>query len=176
MGNHFICLTSYPDVPTTLEQGQSGLIRPPDLLPLKHSPIFIVRLSSSLMLCSSGVQPQVVTSSQPIIVFLGNDVMLPCHLDPVVDVSDMTVEWIRPDLEPRFVHVWRDGVDLQSKSNSRYRGRTSVSTDRLSSGDVSLRLSTVRLSDEGTYRCFIPHLGHASVQLSGILSESQILK
>ena len=74
----------------------------------------------------------------------------------------MTVEWTRPDLNPRFVHVWRDGVELENKKHPSYNTRTSVSVNKLRCGDISLKLSKVRLSDSGKYRCFIPTLGRES--------------
>uniref|UniRef100_A0A671UV66 Ig-like domain-containing protein n=1 Tax=Sparus aurata TaxID=8175 RepID=A0A671UV66_SPAAU len=74
----------------------------------------------------------------------------------------MTVEWTRPDLNPRFVHVWRDGVELENKKHPSYNGRTSVFVNKLRCGDISLNLSKVRLSDSGKYRCFIPTLGRES--------------
>ena len=89
---------------------------------------------------------------------VGEDVVLQSFLDPVMDAFSMTVEWTRPDLDPRFVFVWRDGVELESKKNPLYEGRTSVFTDELKSGNISLKLSRVRISDEGRYRCFIPAL------------------
>ncbi|XP_073331763.1 butyrophilin subfamily 3 member A3-like [Pagrus major] len=111
-------------------------------------------------------QSQVVGPSQPIVVTAGDDIILPCQIEPAVDASDMTVEWTRPDLNPRFVHVWRDGVELESKKHPSYNGRTSVSVNKLRCGDISLKLSKARLSDSGKYRCFIPTLGREStVQL-----------
>ncbi|XP_042256675.1 CD276 antigen-like [Thunnus maccoyii] len=77
----------------------------------------------------------------------------------------MTVEWARPDLNPRFVYVWRDGVELESKKHLIYKGRTSVSVDKLRHGDVSLKLSRVKLSDQGRYRCFIPTRGDSFIEL-----------
>uniref|UniRef100_A0A3B4TGF2 Ig-like domain-containing protein n=1 Tax=Seriola dumerili TaxID=41447 RepID=A0A3B4TGF2_SERDU len=101
-------------------------------------------------------------TSTPIVAAVGDDVVLPCHLEPAVDASSMTVEWTRPDLSPRFVHVWRDGVELENKKHPSYVGRTSVSVNKLKLGDVSLKLSRVKLSDEGTYRCFVPTLNRES--------------
>ncbi|GLD68572.1 butyrophilin subfamily 3 member A2-like protein, partial [Lates japonicus] len=109
-----------------------------------------------------GGQPQMVSSSQPIVAVVGDDVMLPCHLEPATDASEMTVEWTRPDLEPRFVHVWRSGVELENKKHPSYVGRTSLSINRLKHGDISLTLPRVKLSDEGTYRCFIPTISRES--------------
>ncbi|XP_042368228.1 butyrophilin subfamily 3 member A2-like [Plectropomus leopardus] len=103
-------------------------------------------------------QSHMVGPSQPTVAKIGADIMLPCHLEPVVDVTDQTIEWTRPDLNPRFVHVLRDGVELKTKKYWSYVGRTSVSMDKLRHGDISLKLYKVKLSDTGTYRCFIPTL------------------
>lgn len=84
------------------------------------------------------------------------DIILPCKLDHPMDVVDEMVEWSRSDLNPRFVHVWRSGEDHLVGQNPSYKNRTSVSTEKLKTGDVSLKITKVRLSDEGTYRCFIP--------------------
>ncbi|KAM8747232.1 butyrophilin subfamily 1 member A1-like isoform 3-T3 [Acanthopagrus schlegelii] len=46
-------------------------------------------------------------------------------------------------------------MDLQNPS---FKGRTSLSEEKLKSGDISLKLSNVKPSDEGKYRCFIPTL------------------
>ncbi|XP_037615434.1 uncharacterized protein DDB_G0290685-like [Sebastes umbrosus] len=76
------------------------------------------------------------------------------------------LEWSRPDLNPRFVHLRRFGEDQLVDQNPSYKGRTSASIDRLKQGDMSLTLSKVKLSDEGTYRCFSPGLEtDSSVQL-----------
>ncbi|XP_051251129.1 butyrophilin subfamily 3 member A2 [Dicentrarchus labrax] len=111
--------------------------------------------------CCAG-QSQVVGPSQPIVASIGDDIILPCRLDPAADASDMTVEWSRPDLNPRFVHVWRYGVELESKKHPSYKGRTSLSINNLRHGDISLKLSKVKVSDDGKYRCFIPTLGRES--------------
>ncbi|KAM8747514.1 butyrophilin subfamily 3 member A3-like [Acanthopagrus schlegelii] len=107
-------------------------------------------------------QSQLVGPSQPIVVTAGDDIILPCQIEPALDASVMTIEWTRPDLNPRFVHVWRDGVELESKKHPSYNRRTSVSVNKLRCGDISLKLSKVRLSDSGKYRCFIPTLGRES--------------
>uniref|UniRef100_A0A667YU92 Ig-like domain-containing protein n=1 Tax=Myripristis murdjan TaxID=586833 RepID=A0A667YU92_9TELE len=107
---------------------------------------------------------QLIGPAQPIVAILGGRIFLPSHLEPAVDAFGRTVEWTRPDLEPRFVHVWRrDGVEVVSRKHPSYKGRTSLSLDKLKNGDVSLKLSKVKLSDEGKYRCFIPSLGRESI-------------
>ncbi|CAK6976817.1 butyrophilin subfamily 3 member A2-like, partial [Scomber scombrus] len=103
-------------------------------------------------------QTQVVGPSQPVIVRVGDDVILPCNLKPATDAVSMTLEWARPDLNPRFVHMWHEGKDLQDEQHPSYKGRTSLSSERLKHGDVSLKLSKVKLSDNGKYRCYFPYL------------------
>lgn len=106
-----------------------------------------------------------MVSPQPIVATVGEDIILPCQLEPAVDATDMTVEWARPKLDPRFVYVWRDGVELASQKHPSYKGRTSVSMSKLKRGDISLTLSKVKLSDEGKYRCFVPTLHESSAEL-----------
>lgn len=109
---------------------------------------------------------QVVGPSEPVVAIVGDDTVLPCHLDPAVNAADMTVEWTRSDLTPKFVHVWRDGVELVNKKNEAYMERTSLPINNLKLGDISLKLSKVKLSDRGSYKCFIPALsGQTSVEL-----------
>ncbi len=114
--------------------------------------------NQSNLICSSG-QSQTIGSSQPIVAMVDEDVILPCYLKPAVDASDLTVEWARPDLNPEIIHVMREGVELLDGKNPSYSERTSLSTDKLKRGDVSLKLSKVKLSDAGTYRCHVPRSG-----------------
>ncbi|XP_038587688.1 lamin-A-like [Micropterus salmoides] len=111
-------------------------------------------------------QPQLIGPSQPIVATLGDDIILPCHLKPEEDASGLTLEWTRPDLDPRFVHVWRSGQELVGKKHQSFEGRTSLFIDELKFGNISLKLSKLKLTDEGTYTCFSPAHGLQSfVQL-----------
>ncbi|KAL7375619.1 hypothetical protein ABVT39_020819 [Epinephelus coioides] len=116
-----------------------------------------------LLTHSSGGQSQVIGTSQAMVAMVGADTILPCHLETAVDATDLTVEWARPDLEPRFVHLRRDSKELVQEGHQLFTGRTSLSTDKLKCGDVSLKLSNVRLSDAGTYKCLVPDSGTESV-------------
>lgn len=93
--------------------------------------------------------PQLVTA------MVGDDVVLPCLLDPPADAVSMTMEWGRADMKPRFVLVWHDGKELLTGQNEAFKGRTSLSISGLKRGDVSLKLSSVKVSDSGTYRCYL---------------------
>lgn len=107
-------------------------------------------------------QSQLIGPLQPIVATVGGDIILPCHLEPAVDVAAMTLEWTRSDLNPIFVHVWRAGQDLVHTKHPSYQERTSLSVDELKRGNISLKLSKVKLSDQGTYHCYIPKLNKRS--------------
>ncbi|XP_038587687.1 uncharacterized protein DDB_G0283697-like [Micropterus salmoides] len=107
-----------------------------------------------------------IVQPQPIMATVGDDITLPCHVKPATDAFSEMLEWSRADLNPRFVHVRRFGEDHLVDQNPAFKGRTSVSIDGLKHGETSLKLSKVKLSDEGTYKCFIPGLNtESSVQL-----------
>ncbi|XP_051285365.1 butyrophilin subfamily 3 member A3-like [Dicentrarchus labrax] len=118
--------------------------------------IFVLAVFILLTLC--GGQSQQIDPLQPVVVMVGGDIVLPCQLEPPVNAVSMTMEWGRPDLEPRFVYVWHDGQELLVTQNQAYKGSASLSIDRLKLGDLSLNLYRVTISDNGRYRCFIPKL------------------
>uniref|UniRef100_A0A4W6BXH4 Ig-like domain-containing protein n=1 Tax=Lates calcarifer TaxID=8187 RepID=A0A4W6BXH4_LATCA len=109
-----------------------------------------------------GGQSEMIGPPQLIVGIIGGDIILPCHLEPPADVTGLTVEWARSDLNPRFVHLRRDGVELLLDQNSLYTGRTSLSSNKLKTGDISLKLSNVKISDAGTYKCLVPKFGAES--------------
>ncbi|XP_031158430.2 butyrophilin subfamily 3 member A2-like [Sander lucioperca] len=121
-----------------------------------HKALAFQHIVLILLTHSCGGQSQVGDPPSLIVALVGDDIILPCHQEPAADAVSMILEWGRPDLKPRFVHVWHEGQNLLDNQNPSYKGRTSLSTDKLKHGDLSLKLSKVRLSDSGTYRCFIP--------------------
>ncbi|XP_030608916.1 butyrophilin subfamily 2 member A2-like [Archocentrus centrarchus] len=104
-------------------------------------------------------QPLVVGPSQAVVATVGEEIVLPCHIKPEMDASRMRLEWARPDLTPGFVHVWADNKEHVVNKQPSYGGRTSLMIHKLEHGDVSLKLSNVTVSDEGTYRCLVPQVG-----------------
>ncbi|XP_071315737.1 butyrophilin subfamily 2 member A1-like [Trachinotus anak] len=135
------------------------MMQPSDVLFLHH---LMVRVCLLLLQSLRGQAQAVVGPSQPVVSILGDDITLPCHLKPAVNALDLRLEWARPDLSPGFVHVWANGQERVADKQPSYEGRTSLSPDGLEHGDVSLTLSRVKLSDEGTYRCLVPSLGQAT--------------
>uniref|UniRef100_A0AAQ5Y5V5 Ig-like domain-containing protein n=1 Tax=Amphiprion ocellaris TaxID=80972 RepID=A0AAQ5Y5V5_AMPOC len=124
--------------------------------------------------CCRG-QSQVMGPSQPIVATLGDDIILPSYLEPAYDATTLTVEWTRPDLNPRFIYVSRSGHDLEKMKNPSYKGRTSMFIDELKNGNISLKISKVKQADAGRYRCFVPELNEDTfmelVVVSGAVSQ-----
>uniref|UniRef100_A0A3B5LDE4 Immunoglobulin V-set domain-containing protein n=1 Tax=Xiphophorus couchianus TaxID=32473 RepID=A0A3B5LDE4_9TELE len=77
-------------------------------------------------------QSQEADLSQTVRAMPGEDVVLPCHVDPPLDLSQFTVEWGRPDLKPRFVHVWHNQKEYLADQNKVFKGRTSLKQNTLS--------------------------------------------
>uniref|UniRef100_A0AAQ6IB97 Ig-like domain-containing protein n=1 Tax=Anabas testudineus TaxID=64144 RepID=A0AAQ6IB97_ANATE len=111
-----------------------------------------------LLLHSCRAEPELIGPTQPIMARVGDDVTLPCHFEPVMDAVMMTLDWSRSDLNDVIVYVWRSGQQYIKDNDPSYTGRTSLFTDELKHGNISLKLSEVKLSDKGTYKCFIPKL------------------
>ncbi|XP_030608930.1 myelin-oligodendrocyte glycoprotein-like isoform X3 [Archocentrus centrarchus] len=128
----------------------------------------------TLMLCSAfalrtHVQGEVLVigSGLPIIAAPGDDVILPCHLEPLFDVRGLTVEWSQPDLKPdpsdrlsrvEYVHLYRDRKEVPDMKLASYFRRTELFMDDLKHGNISLKILNVSEEDSGRYRCFIPKL------------------
>nr|XP_008302643.1 PREDICTED: butyrophilin subfamily 2 member A2-like [Stegastes partitus] len=74
----------------------------------------------------------------------------------------MTLEWTKSDTNAVFVHVWRSHQVLEHTQHRSYKGRTSLFASELKTGNISLKLSDIKPSDQGTYKCFIPVLKKAS--------------
>uniref|UniRef100_A0A8C1P2R2 Ig-like domain-containing protein n=1 Tax=Cyprinus carpio TaxID=7962 RepID=A0A8C1P2R2_CYPCA len=98
---------------------------------------------------------EVVGSVDPVLAVAGEDVILPCSVKPNISVVDMRVEWFRSDLKDTLVHLYDDHVDKNTDQSQFYRGKTKLNHQELQRGDASLKLSSVRVSDEGLYKCFI---------------------
>ena len=123
------------------------------------------------------MQSELISSDQPIIALAGHDVILPCHLKPPIDVSSETVLWIKPDLDPKYVHDHRDGRLVYQGLNPSYYSRTILFVDQLLNGNVSLKIFNVKLSDEGKYFCILDSVQkEASVQLTVGKSDLNELK
>ncbi|XP_033182505.1 myelin-oligodendrocyte glycoprotein-like [Anabas testudineus] len=117
-------------------------------------------------------QSKLIGPSQPIVATVSEDIILPCQLEPAVDVAAMTLEWTRSDLNPRFVSVWRSYEDLVNLKHPSYKGRTSLFSDELKHGNISLKLTKVKPADEGRYRCYVPDNNEESLVELVVVSQA----
>nr|XP_046237030.1 butyrophilin subfamily 3 member A2-like isoform X1 [Scatophagus argus]XP_046237031.1 butyrophilin subfamily 3 member A2-like isoform X1 [Scatophagus argus] len=123
------------------------------LVSLRTFRMLLLLCTNSLMLKSSG--EELISSLQPITALRGDDVILPCGLKNRTDVSSKTVVWTKPSLDPVFIRVYQNGRLIHQAQHPSYRYRTTLFEDQLVNGNVSLKLSRVKISDAGTYVCSI---------------------
>ncbi|XP_023267808.1 uncharacterized protein LOC111659183 [Seriola lalandi dorsalis] len=79
-------------------------------------------------------------------------VLLPCQGN--VSASN-TVVWSREELVLKIVHKYQQSGDDLKNQNQDYRDRTSMRTDALQTGDLSLTLRRPTIRDSSTYTCTI---------------------
>ncbi|KAL0970744.1 hypothetical protein UPYG_G00246690 [Umbra pygmaea] len=121
---------------------------------------------------------QVVGQTEPVIALVGDDVILPCSLNPMTSAKDQSVNWLRPDMNLKDVHYYRDGRDSNDDQNPSYSGRTSLFKEELNNGNISLKLTIIKLTDAGNYSCYVPSLDRdqkATIELTvGAVSQPVI--
>ncbi|XP_053485439.1 butyrophilin subfamily 3 member A1-like isoform X2 [Ictalurus furcatus] len=97
----------------------------------------------------------VVGPEAPLDAVAGEDLVLPCFIKPITSAMDMTVEWMRLEDVASLVHLYKDQKDRNEDQAQSYRGRTSLFKEELQKGNTSLKLSALRVSDEGKYKCLV---------------------
>ncbi|XP_023254584.1 butyrophilin subfamily 1 member A1-like [Seriola lalandi dorsalis] len=132
----------------------AGLSFIPISISLLHLSIsdLLLYLRIILLIHSHGAQSELICSHQPIVALAGDDVILPCRLEPAI--SARTVEWTKPGLDPKYIHIHKEGLKHWIQNPS-YNFRTRVFVDELEQGNVSMKIFSVKLSDQGKYRCYI---------------------
>ncbi|XP_035294128.1 butyrophilin-like protein 2 isoform X1 [Cricetulus griseus] len=119
---------------------------------------------------------RVTGPSQPILVRIGENIELTCHLSPQADAQSMEVRWVRSHYYPA-VHVSVDGAHWAGEQMAEYRGRTVVMPDAIHEGKLTLQIHDARISDDGEYRCLFGKDGvyqEARMDVQVMVSDSKI--
>nr|XP_015195314.1 PREDICTED: butyrophilin subfamily 1 member A1-like [Lepisosteus oculatus] len=100
---------------------------------------------------------QVLGPADPVVAVAGEDTVLPCYLSPRISAEGLEIRWFRDEpTKPVFLyHNYRPELQNQMLN---YKERAALFPKELSKGNTSLRLTRVRGSDHGRYRCFIMSL------------------
>ncbi|XP_069374798.1 butyrophilin subfamily 1 member A1-like [Paralichthys olivaceus] len=117
-------------------------------------------LVSALLPCCAGSgessvhgPPEGADGPEKVWAFAGGAVVLPCTFN-LTDGGDVpTVEWSNELLQPNVVFLYRDGCETHEMKNPDFEYRTSFIWKELKNGNISLRISNLKLSDAGQYRC-----------------------
>ncbi|XP_026158592.1 myelin-oligodendrocyte glycoprotein-like isoform X2 [Mastacembelus armatus] len=100
---------------------------------------------------------RIICPNEPIEAEIGEDVRLPCLLDPGLDLSNRTVDWTRVN-DSKVVFSYRSRMINDIDQLEQYRNRTRLSREDLSVGNMELQMFSAQLSDSGRYRCLVPQL------------------
>ncbi|KAM4537241.1 butyrophilin subfamily 1 member A1-like [Odontesthes bonariensis] len=91
--------------------------------------------------------------AERVVAFAGGDVILPCSFRNAASNAMDDVEWSKRGLAPDVVFLYRDGSETFEMKNPDFEFRTNLFMREVKNGNVSLRISNVKLSDAGEYRC-----------------------
>ncbi|XP_035856368.1 V-set domain-containing T-cell activation inhibitor 1-like [Sander lucioperca] len=134
------------------------------------------RLVALLIILPFAAGEHHLTCPQTIEAAEGEDVIIQCGLDPPVNLSDHTLDVARErDDHDNYddVYAYRNGKDHLDDQMDRYRGRTTLNHEDLIRGNVTLKISSVNLSDSGKYKVFFPDLTAPSFINVNIVSKDQ---
>ncbi|XP_049326033.1 uncharacterized protein LOC111193460 isoform X2 [Astyanax mexicanus] len=119
--------------------------------------LWVMLLTFSRLMETMSERFKVVGPNAPLVGKTGEDLILPCSLQPNISAEDMKVEWVRTDLAVKdaLVHLYEDYKDRNGDQMESYRGRTALFLEELKKGNASLKLSALQPSDDGVYKCLI---------------------
>nr|CAJ83577.1 novel protein similar to vtcn1 [Xenopus tropicalis] len=84
---------------------------------------------------------------------ISNDVILGCTFIPDTTQTN-NIQWEKVGTSG-VVYKYENGKSLLNDQNAAFKGRASLFLGEIINGNASLKLTQVKLSDAGTYRCII---------------------
>ncbi|KAM8782393.1 LOW QUALITY PROTEIN: butyrophilin subfamily 2 member A2-like [Rhynchonycteris naso] len=120
-----------------------------------HVSLLDPRLFFALLGLSALVSAQftVMGQADPMLVMVGENTILRCHLSPERSAEDMEVRWFRSQFS-QAVLVYKGGYERTEEQMEQYRGRTTFVSEDISKGRVALVIHNVTAHDNGIYRCY----------------------
>ncbi|XP_020772107.2 butyrophilin subfamily 1 member A1-like [Odocoileus virginianus] len=91
--------------------------------------------------------------SEPIVAMLGADTVLPCRVYPAMNVESMEIRWFRNQFS-EAVFVYQNGMEQVGEQLVDFKGRVELVKDYITEGRVAVRIHSLRVSDNGMYKCF----------------------
>ncbi|XP_044845182.1 butyrophilin subfamily 3 member A1-like [Mauremys mutica] len=104
--------------------------------------------------CSLSEKFSLAGSPHPVVGVVGQDVVLPCQLSPPARLPSMDVQWRKIGSGFVQVHEYSD-EGPQDVPGESYQNRTELFLREFSSGNVSLKLKGLQVTDDGKYQCFV---------------------
>lgn len=89
---------------------------------------------------------------EPLVVTLGEQVEIHCHISPPQSAAHMEVRWFR-DRYTQPVYLYHDGKDLYGEVRKDYAERTKLLKESIGEGNVTVRIQNTVASDAGEYHC-----------------------
>ncbi|OCT91412.1 V-set domain-containing T-cell activation inhibitor 1 isoform X2 [Xenopus laevis] len=84
---------------------------------------------------------------------IGDDAILGCTFIPDTAQAN-NIQWVKVGTSG-VVYKYENGKSVLTDQNAVFRGRTSLFISQIIAGNASLKLTQVKLSDAGTYKCII---------------------
>ncbi|XP_062272334.1 CD276 antigen-like [Scomber scombrus] len=113
--------------------------------------VFFCLLTGSEVTFGAENEPEVITVDE------GSDVILPCSFN-TTDITNKKFEWKK---DGRQVFLYDEGYHsniVNTVQDQQFKGRVEHFPDKLKSGNASIIISNIKVTDSGEYTCEFPNL------------------